>query len=86
MKKLPWSLWFIHKYFSALRDIYITVAEECVDENANCGYWSSRGECGRNPGYMHEHCKMSCRVCTETGGTGGEGGGGGGGGGESHIT
>ena len=31
-----------------------------VDNNANCPYWASIGECSWNPGYMLSSCKLSC--------------------------
>merc|ERR1712168_732921 len=34
---------------------------ECKDKNDNCGYWSSIGECQKNPTYMHRNCRKSCR-------------------------
>ena len=36
---------------------------ECEDEHADCGYWSSIGECDINPDYMHLICKVSCETC-----------------------
>jgi len=37
---------------------------QCKDENYYCQYWSSIGECQRNPYYMLVHCKKSCKACT----------------------
>jgi len=31
------------------------------DENGNCAYWASVGECEKNPGYMLYRCQTSCR-------------------------
>ena len=31
------------------------------DENDNCGYWASIGECEKNPGYMLDRCQTSCK-------------------------
>ena len=31
------------------------------DENGNCAYWASVGECEKNPGYMLGRCQTSCR-------------------------
>ena len=36
---------------------------ECADENPECRYWASAGECQNNPSYMLEHCKLSCESC-----------------------
>ena len=43
----------------------------CVDKHGNCGRWASRGECNKNPGYMHTNCRRSCNVCSGGGGGGG---------------
>merc|ERR1719312_1779792 len=32
----------------------------CTDLNAQCRYWATIGECGRNPKYMLKNCKRSC--------------------------
>ena len=34
--------------------------ETTTDQNNNCGYWASVGECSRNPGYMLYNCIKSC--------------------------
>ncbi|XP_078687757.1 uncharacterized protein LOC144919944 [Branchiostoma floridae x Branchiostoma belcheri] len=60
---------------------------DCRDTHQHCEDWARRGECTKNPNYMHVRCRPSCRLCTtgggtgggETGGTGGEGGDGNGG-------
>jgi hypothetical protein len=31
------------------------------DENGNCAYWASVGECEKNSGYMLNRCQTSCR-------------------------
>lgn len=35
----------------------------CVDLEAQCGFWASRGECSANPGFMHLKCSKSCGTC-----------------------
>ena len=35
----------------------------CSDAQAECRGWAESGECDKNPGFMRESCKMSCRVC-----------------------
>ena len=35
----------------------------CMDDDHNCPYWASNGECGNNPGYMLYYCRLSCGVC-----------------------
>nr|BBB02487.1 astacin metalloprotease [Patiria pectinifera] len=36
---------------------------DCTDNNVNCQYWASVGECQRNPNYMTVNCRRSCRLC-----------------------
>ncbi|XP_043203448.1 zinc metalloproteinase nas-15-like [Amphibalanus amphitrite] len=35
----------------------------CEDTNNHCEYWATRGECSRNPKYMLQYCKRSCKEC-----------------------
>lgn len=35
----------------------------CADDERECKYWSGIGECENNPGYMLEHCRLSCNAC-----------------------
>ncbi|XP_035673678.1 neurogenic locus notch homolog protein 1-like isoform X1 [Branchiostoma floridae] len=35
----------------------------CSDNNQNCVFWASIGECDANPNYMLETCPLSCNVC-----------------------
>jgi M6 family metalloprotease-like protein len=35
----------------------------CADDNANCTYWASVGECSNNSGYMELFCQLSCGLC-----------------------
>jgi uncharacterized protein YjbI with pentapeptide repeats len=35
----------------------------CIDLNNNCVNWTIQGECQKNPSYMLERCKKSCKVC-----------------------
>ncbi|XP_076458523.1 zinc metalloproteinase nas-14-like [Babylonia areolata] len=42
----------------------------CQDQNRNCRSWARRGECSRNPAYMHNYCKRSCNKCGGGGGGG----------------
>jgi len=37
-----------------------TSTSSCEDKSGNCGYWSSNGECTKNPAYMLANCKKSC--------------------------
>jgi len=38
----------------------------CMDLSGHCGFWSvnPRGECSRNPGFMHKTCPLTCKVCS----------------------
>ena len=40
-----------------------TKPERCVDQDDHCEFWAGRGECSRNPDYMHVNCKLSCKKC-----------------------
>ena len=35
----------------------------CTDNDANCGYWASTGECTEHAAYMNLNCKQSCGTC-----------------------
>jgi len=35
----------------------------CVDDNDRCEEWASTGECEKNPAYMNDACKLSCKQC-----------------------
>lgn len=35
----------------------------CIDSHTACHYWSTTGECKRNPGYMNQACKAACGQC-----------------------
>ncbi|KAK3787877.1 hypothetical protein RRG08_022170 [Elysia crispata] len=35
----------------------------CKNKNASCDAWAKRGECSKNPNYMHENCKKACKKC-----------------------
>lgn len=39
------------------------VRTRCVDLNGACGFWKQRGECARNPGFMHTTCPRTCGKC-----------------------
>lgn len=38
----------------------MTSAKEVIDQNENCAYWASLGECTKNPNYMLQFCTKSC--------------------------
>nr|XP_039254286.1 putative tyrosinase-like protein tyr-3 [Styela clava] len=35
----------------------------CVDEYSSCSNWAMLGQCERNPRYMKDTCRKSCREC-----------------------
>lgn len=35
----------------------------CQDSNEYCEYWMGRGECAKNPEWMHTNCRKSCNKC-----------------------
>lgn len=37
-----------------------TVAAVLEDQNENCSFWASIGECSKNPNYMLTSCSLSC--------------------------
>ncbi|CAI5484045.1 unnamed protein product [Closterium sp. Yama58-4] len=39
------------------------VLSGCIDANAFCPSWAASGECEKNPAYMHESCRKSCKQC-----------------------
>jgi len=43
----------------------------CADYNQYCASWASTGECSKNPAYMNQYCRKSCRLCGSGGGGGG---------------
>ena len=55
---------FINQIFNSNENNLIFFVAQCTDENNYCQYWSSIGECQKNPAYMLVKCKKSCKVCT----------------------
>eukprot|EP00873_Tetraselmis_striata_P002928 jgi/Tetstr1/423192/TSEL_001312.t1 len=37
--------------------------DACADEESACADWAAKGECTRNPGFMHPACRLSCGLC-----------------------
>ena len=35
----------------------------CIDNDKNCNFWASKGECDTNSNYMQAQCPKSCGVC-----------------------
>ena len=35
----------------------------CKNKHENCAFWSSLGECEKNPGYMKLNCAPVCQTC-----------------------
>eukprot|EP00112_Aurelia_sp_Birch-Aquarium-sp1_P020054 Seg508.5 transcript_id=Seg508.5/GoldUCD/mRNA.D3Y31 product="putative tyrosinase-like protein tyr-3" protein_id=Seg508.5/GoldUCD/D3Y31 len=44
----------------------VATPTNCVDKNNYCASWAARGECSKNPGYMHVNCAKSCNKCGTT--------------------
>jgi diketogulonate reductase-like aldo/keto reductase len=40
----------------------IDALDGSIDRHVECHQWASLGECERNPGYMHESCRSSCKL------------------------
>ena len=60
-----WSFYIAAAFFQLLSVSASSSNAGCVDDNEhNCSYWSSNGECDNNPRYMHTNCKRSCNTCT----------------------
>merc|ERR1719347_480411 len=58
----PSSLFFIVLVLSTHHG---TTRGQCSDQHISCRYWSSIGECQKNPRYMLQGCKKSCNVCSD---------------------
>ncbi|GAB4816143.1 hypothetical protein N2152v2_003189 [Parachlorella kessleri] len=42
----------------------LELPDPCHDSDTRCGGWAAAGECERNAGFMGEHCRISCKLCT----------------------
>ena len=38
-------------------------AEPCEDMHSECTGWVARGECSKNPDFMHSQCRRGCGLC-----------------------
>jgi hypothetical protein len=48
------------------REQWATAARtSCVDDDSRCPVWAQKGECERNPNFMHFRCQRSCQVCND---------------------
>ena len=47
--------------------------EGVTDDNSECPYWASIGECTKNAGWMNSNCELSCKTWNEHGTCGGKG-------------
>lgn len=45
--------------------VALLVSSTLIDENENCGFWASVGECKKNPRYMLHSCALSCSMAQE---------------------
>jgi len=46
-----------------LKDCRQACTQCCGDTDARCLGWAFGGECDRNPGFMRDSCRLSCRSC-----------------------
>ena len=35
----------------------------CFDLSGHCLFWQSQGECNKNPNFMGEVCRLTCKLC-----------------------
>ena len=52
-----------HRFIMILIAWISVVSEDCSDNSTHCDSWAKSGECSRNPAYMLETCKRSCKQC-----------------------
>jgi len=45
--------------------VLLGLTEVCHDANSSCETWAANGECARNPVFMKESCRKSCKSCPE---------------------
>ncbi|KAI6180717.1 ShKT domain-containing protein [Aphelenchoides besseyi] len=36
---------------------------QCVNKHQHCAFWSSQGECRKNPAWMLRNCAAACKIC-----------------------
>ena len=41
------------------------LGKNCVNQHERCAFWSSIGECEKNPGYMITSCAPACQTCDQ---------------------
>ena len=44
---------------------FIIEAKTCFDLSGHCPFWSSQGECNKNPNFMAEQCRKTCALCSD---------------------
>lgn len=44
-----------------------------IHNDQQCEGWARSGECDKNPSWMKQNCKKSCKICSGSGGTDGGG-------------
>lgn len=37
----------------------------CFDFSGHCPFWKGQGECRKNPNFMHDVCRKTCKICTQ---------------------
>ena len=54
------------KITSDTRTEYIIPKRNCYDMSGHCPYWNRSGrECSKNPNFMLDICKLTCRQCEQ---------------------
>mmetsp|Transcript_4333 Transcript_4333/g.11350 ORF Transcript_4333/g.11350 Transcript_4333/m.11350 type:complete len:109 (+) Transcript_4333:2153-2479(+) len=48
---------------SAVGEIDLATGQECLDSHENCPFWAATEECAKNPAWMNENCRLSCKRC-----------------------
>jgi len=43
----------------------VIAAKKCFDLSGHCNFWQYHGECKKNPNFMAEACRKTCKLCTE---------------------
>jgi hypothetical protein len=43
----------------------IIEANTCYDLSGHCGFWRGHGDCRKNPIFMEENCRKTCKLCSK---------------------
>ena len=44
---------------------FVIQAKECYDLSGHCSFWKAQGECRKNPSFMADQCRRTCKLCTD---------------------